>query len=175
MTTGFFTNFRTPRSVQRALQAGKVPIGHLPWRFCMRCTVKRSCPTGPGSLWSPCKILTKMFVSFQAPSVWPFSWQQFGMYLITSNDLQHVNCWPVSMSSGLHSILQWVLVQKQSSGSRRRVSVSRFRPTLENISWLTPNCSKLKGKSFSKSRWQSLVSVQVQFARNSFETTSLVG
>lgn len=47
-----------------ALQAGKVPIGHLPWRFFMRCTVKRSCPTGPGSqLWSPCKILTKMFVS----------------------------------------------------------------------------------------------------------------
>lgn len=50
------------------------------------------------------------------------------------------------------------------------VAILPFRPTLEISTW-TPNCSKLKGKSFSKSWRQSLVTVQ--FARNSFETTSL--
>ena len=105
-------------------------------------------------------------LSVRAPSVWQFSWKEFGMYLITLNDLQHVNCWPVSMchSSGLHSILQWVLVQKQSSGSRRSIlaniwstMVVRGRglavPTnpwnIQHGPTWTPNCSKLKGKSFS--------------------------
>lgn len=122
-------------------------------------------------------------LSVKAPSVWPFSWQQFGMYSITLYDLQHVNCWPVSMchSSGLHSILQWVLVQKQSSGSRRSIlaniwstMVVRGRglavPTnpwnIQHGPTWTPNCSKLKGKSFSNYHDGSNRPVCPRFFRN---------
>lgn len=105
-------------------------------------------------------------LSVKAPSVWPFSWQQFGMYLtITLNDLQHVNCWPVSMwfiritfntaMSACAKAKQWQ--QAEHTCKNWSTMVVRGRglalPTnpwnIQHGPTWTPNCSKLKGKSFS--------------------------